>query len=38
MNIDYERIMCCPNCESDSFEQWIITDETNVHTDSNGNY
>ena len=28
--------MLCPNCESDSIEQWIVVDETNVHTDYNG--
>ena len=28
--------MCCPHCESDSFEQWIVVDETNIHTDYNG--
>jgi uncharacterized Zn finger protein len=28
--------MCCPNCESDYLEHWIVVDETDVHTDYNG--
>ena len=28
--------MCCPNCESDYLKQWIVADETTIHTDSNG--
>lgn len=28
--------MCCPHCESDSFEHWIVEDETGVHTDYHG--
>ena len=28
--------MCCPNCKSDSFEQWIVVDETNIQNDYNG--
>jgi len=28
--------MLCPQCENDEIETWIINNETNIHTDSNG--
>ena len=28
--------MLCPRCESDEITTWIIEDETNLYTDSNG--
>lgn len=29
--------MCCPKCESDYQETWLVEDETTIHTDSYGN-
>ena len=28
--------MCCPQCESNSLEHWIIVDETGVYKDYHG--